>query len=1108
MTNVIDFRERKTALDPRKSFLVQAPAGSGKTELLIQRYLRLLSGVEYPEQVISITFTRKAAEEMKRRILEALKRGMIHAQPESSHKRETWELAKQVLLNDRKNSWRLLDNPNQLKILTIDSFCAELIRQMPMLSWMGGPLDILENADELYSEASKRLLAYTESNDEIGKRVRIILKHLDNSKTAFLNRINQLYKKRDQWMIPFFEIFEINDDKRQGFEKIFSKLIESTLIDLCSVTPKELQSIIPIASFAGKNCLTDNPQSPISKLENIISIPEDKINDLYLWKAIAELILTKKGFIRERFSKSIGFPSGQNKKKLEFSKLLEVLSRHKVFLKKLQRARDLPEPTFTDSEWMVLKSTLLLLPVMAEILRNIFSEQGKTDFTEISLSAREALGTEDDPTDLLLYLDNKIQHILVDEYQDISYKQYDLLIRLTAGWTLGDGRTMFIVGDPMQSIYRFRDAEVGLFLKTKNEGLGHIDLNFLSLQTNFRSKKPIVDWVNGCFELIFPKENNQDLGAITYSQSSAKQTETTESGVFLRPIPSSPDDKEAIEVANLILSLQEKYPEKSIAILVRARNHLKSIVKEFHNRKIRFRAEDIDSLTSRPEIIDLLALMRALTSLNDRVAWLSILRAPWCGLSLADLHKICDADKNTSVWKLLQNNERIESLSSTGQQRIRKIVSVLTKTLKAFPLSNFRDLLEGCWVNLGGPACANPDTFSDIEIFFDKVSEFLESNELSNIRIFQDDINHLFSNSWIELDNTVQIMTMHKSKGLEFDFVIIPGLERTSKAEEKRLVYWMPHGDDLLVAPIEEKGGPNSKIYKFLSQFDRDKSDYETLRLLYVAATRAKLQLHLFGQFSEKSKAIPIKGSLLNNLWPYIERKWSHEAHSKKINAQNLENQKNILKPKIWRLKENYKLPKTPPSIELGEHIELQDESESPEFVWAGSASRCLGIVMHRYFQILAEEGKKYWNEEKIKNLESNIPAALKSQGLPPEMILGEIKKGKTMLRNILGHDIGRWILEAHKDARCEYSLTQMKNNIFQSRTIDRTFIDEKNVRWIIDYKTGEHMGANLEDFFKNEKERYHNQLSQYEKLFKQLEETRPIKKALYYPMHKELLVF
>ena len=99
------------------------------------------------------------------------------------------------------------------------------------------------------------------------------------------------------------------------------------------------------------------------------------------------------------------------------------------------------------------------------------------------------------------------------------------------------------------------------------------------------------------------------------------------------------------------------------------------------------------------------------------------------------------------------------------------------------------------------------------------------------------------------------------------------------------------------------------------------------------------------------------------------------------------------------------------------------------------------------------------------------MSAALKSQGLPPEMIPEEIKKGQTMLRNILDHDTGRWILKSHRDARCEYSLTQMKNDIYRSRIIDRTFIDENDVRWIIDYKTGEHMGANLENFFNNERD-------------------------------------
>ena len=1102
MAEIIDLEQRQKALDPEKSFLVQAPAGSGKTELLIQRYLRLLSSVDYPEQIISMTFTRKAAEEMKRRILEALKNAETQTKPESPHQRETWEHASKALQRDREKNWRLLENPNQLKILTIDSFCAGLIRQMPIVSCGGGTLDIMENAHTLYKEASKRILKMVEKDDPVGERVRMILKHLDNSKTAFLDQINELYKIRDKWMIHFFDEFRIDNNKRKDYEKKFSKLIELNLRALCSDIPDELASIIPIASFAGENCLRDNPQSPISSLANITSIPGHQITDLNLWKAIAELVFIKDGSIRQSIDKRTGFPPRKDQMKSDFLDFLGMLSTHPIFLQKLRGVRDLPEPKFTDYEWQVLESTLLLLPDMAKTLRNVFSEQGKADFTEISLTARKALGSEDNPTDLLLYLDYKIQHILVDEYQDISFKQYDLLMKLTSGWIPGDGRTMFIVGDPMQSIYRFRDAEVGLFLKTKKEGLGQIHFDPLLLRTNFRSKKPIVDWINECFGLIFPNKNDQYLGAIKFSRSSAEQTETTHSDVFVRPVY-----KEATEIANLILSLQKKHPDKTIAILVRARNHLKSIIKEFRDRKIKFQAEDIDSLTSRPEIMDLLALMRALTSLSDRVAWLSILRAPWCGLSLADLHKICDADKNTPVWKLLQDSKRIESLNTTGQRRLGRIIPVLSETLKALPLTNFRDLLEGCWIQLGGPACANRDNFSDIEIFFDKVSEFLESNELSNIRIFQDDINHLFSNSRVELKNTVQIMTMHKAKGLEFDFVIIPGLEKTSKAEKKRLVNWMPHGEDLLIAPIEEKGGPSSHIYSFLSQFDRNKSDYETLRLLYVATTRTKLQLHLFGQFSTDGE-VPPRGSLLKKLWPYIGEEWSQVSRSIVADIQNPENLENISIPTINRLPENYQLPETPPSTELGSTVELQDEPESPEFVWAGSGARCLGIVMHKCFQTLAEEGQESWTKKRIKKLETSMSAALKSQGLPPEMIPEEIKKGQTMLRNILGHDTGRWILESHRDARCEYSLTQMKNDIYRSRIIDRTFIDENDVRWIIDYKTGGHMGTNLETFFNNERDRYHNQLNQYENLFKQLGETRPIKKALYYPMHKELLVF
>jgi len=241
-------------------------------------------------------------------------------------------------------------------------------------------------------------------------------------------------------------------------------------------------------------------------------------------------------------------------------------------------------------------------------------------------------------------------------------------------------------------------------------------------------------------------------------------------------------------------------------------------------------------------------------------------------------------------------------------------------------------------------------------------------------------------------------------------------------------------------------------------------------------------------------------------LWPYIKDQWPADSVSDadKIEPAKLPKDNHI--PKIRRLQEDHEIPSPLHGIDTGIVPELQHEPETPDFVWAGSGARHLGTVMHRCFQLMAEEGIENLTEGKIKNLEDSLSVALMAQGLPPEMISKEIRKGKIMLRNILSHDKGRWILKSHKDARCEYPLTQIKNNTYQSRMIDRTFIDGNNIRWIIDYKTGQHMGSNLEVFFKNEKDRYQDQLNQYETLFKMKDETRSIKKALYYPMHKKFL--
>ena len=153
----------------------------------------------------------------------------------------------------------------------------------------------------------------------------------------------------------------------------------------------------------------------------------------------------------------------------------------------LPTLRTLPDPVYSDEQWRMLEALLELLPAAVAELQVVFQAQGKADYVEIALRALRALGTPDEPTDLALAFDYRLQHILVDEFQDTSFSQLDLLERLTGGWADGDGRTLFCVGDPMQSIYRFRQAEVGLFIDLQQHGLRNLRLEPLRLEANFRS---------------------------------------------------------------------------------------------------------------------------------------------------------------------------------------------------------------------------------------------------------------------------------------------------------------------------------------------------------------------------------------------------------------------------------------------------------------------------------------------------------------------------------------------------------------------------------------------------------------------------------------------
>ena len=222
--------------------------------------------------------------------------------------------------------------------------------------------------------------------------------------------------------------------------------------------------------------------------------------------------------------------------------------------------RGLPDPRYGDEDWERVRDAAQVLVLAAAELDEVFREQGAVDFQAVSLAALRALGSEESPTDLGLRLDYRLRHLLLDEFQDTSGAQLELVRMLTSGWQRGDGRSVFCVGDPMQSIYGFRQAEVRAFLELAETGIGELTFDLRRLSSNFRSRPALVHWINGCFARIMPRTDDRQRGAIAFrpSESEVQVSDGDERAVILRGMPSPA--AEANAVAELIEARRSQIP--------------------------------------------------------------------------------------------------------------------------------------------------------------------------------------------------------------------------------------------------------------------------------------------------------------------------------------------------------------------------------------------------------------------------------------------------------------------------------------------------------------------------------------------------------------------
>ena len=1068
-----DQAQRAAALDPTRSVLVRAPAGSGKTTLLVERFLHLLAQVDQPGQVLAITFTIPAAAEMRNRVLDELQ------------KTDPSPVARRVLQHSQTLGWNLSNLPAQLRISTIDSFCRDLALQQPLLSGLGGGLQIASQPKELYRRAARRTLEQLGGHDgSLIAAIESLLLWRDNNWNEIENLLVDMLENRDRWMHPF-------------------------LLD-------------PDPDWTA---LRDRLQRPFTRAGAAGSAPVN----------------------------------------------------------------------CTEAEWDIIRACFTLLRHAAAQLQVVFAETGTVDFIQVAQIALRVLkGDEGELADAALGVADGIRHLLVDEFQDTSRRQHQLLAGLIAAWPGREERTCFVVGDQVQSIYGFRDADAELFPRVEQLGLeiaGDQPLLFdvVQLQANFRSAPPLLDRLNRMFAQIFAAVDGSN---VTFVASIPARRDRTQPGLRLvadEPPPGTLhlefvpetmrsnargfsadrqkeiknqreaaqqrqiDEMVAIVRGHLPRILQaraagEKY---RVAILGRTRKVLAPVAAALRQAGIPIRAVDLEELRRRPEIIDALALARALVNPHDRVSWLGVLRAPWCALSLADLHLLAGSDGNLgllarAVPDLLA--ERIHLLSSDGRGAAQRVLHALAfsgNLLSSQPALSPGTWLEQVWLELGGAQCVDAAAHANLDLLWQKIDSLPQGEQDLFGSALDAAINELKAqpDPASSGDCGVQLMTIHKSKGLEFEVVIVPEMQAAENRQPLRMLSWLERGlvepDDsgevteFLIAPFQPRGSESGNAKKWVDDIRRDREKQELHRLFYVAATRARDELHLFARLNYKSGPesasvlVPPNNSLLATAWPALQEEtrqrfaaWlaAEQAGEVESIAAGVENPAAIAATgspaRLRRLPSGFSIPQPASAAAPAESV-LLGMGQLYERHEGALPSRALGIAVHFLFQHLAHAlATEPWDAAlaALSQLEPRVVSHIRALGIDRVSAGGIAAKAHQIVRKASADSVAQWILAPHPAAENEVRWTGVIAGNLRTVQVDRVFRAgpaphaavkpaDANTWWIIDYKTAHEDGLNPSAALPDLRRSFSPQLEAYAKFLRAMHGAAPaICAGLYYP--------
>ena len=750
---------------------------------------------------------------------------------------------------------------------------------------------------------------------------------------------------------------------------------------------------------------------------------------------------------RQSLNKKQGLlPQHKHEKQMMMQLMNALQQEHTDWIQHLLDVDIIPCPSLSEDQSNHLSLLTGLLPQLFAELKCVFSEHEVTDFNDIAHAAQWALNQ---PSEVIERWVNNIDHLMIDEFQDTSQQQWDLIQTITQHWDEHDGKTLFLVGDPMQSIYLFRQADVRLFIQLFS---GNHSLKALSLSQNFRANAHCVYWANTLFQKLFPNQAHLSYAAIPFHSSHPIHPESERVRLF-------GCDSEQDEIDQVIRDIQVKSQSGSVAVLTRTRAQLNQIATQAQQANIPIHALDLSPLGEQAIVQDLLALLIITQYPADRLAWLALFRSPIFGLTLNDCQTIL-AQPDSIPLNLCQCDKL--NISPEGKRQIHAQAPLILRRLEQpqhEPLSHW---LRSLWYELNGDEGYALSKYSAKETFFNVIKEYdhLSLAPISAIKshIQQHYFDHQHPNA------NVHLMTIHKSKGLEFDHVILPFLNSVDRHDGASLFLWETYYNDNDALSIMAMSQPESSHLTFIKHIKQRKRLYESQRLLYVAITRAKQTLTLM------LPTQPKKGTWADAI---LSHNMHHDPHCLYSIANVAEEESCSNKTHFIPLTRQVSC----------RYLQPQPAPQPSTSMLLPSEHQYFGDWVHQCYEHL----QALPSSEHLTYLQNRANQANQLFTQPSLQIK------LTLWQQNISNDQNMWLFHHHDNAQNETTI-HYDGQLFR---VDRTFI-LSGVRWIIDIKT-EWLATheqNIQSLF----EKHQAQMNRYAMIYESLA-ALPTQCVVYFPM-------